>query len=99
VIKMKVTIKNDITPMTKKLAKQLDNISTDAYDYFVAQTPIKTGNARRNTDLDKPKDTIYADYDYAGRLDAGASRQAPKGMIEPTQRFIQREFDRIIKGK
>ena len=98
-IKMKVTIKNDITPMTKKLAKQLDNISTDAYDYFVAQTPIKTGNARRNTDLDKPKDTIYADYDYAGRLDAGASRQAPKGMIEPTQRFIQREFDRIIKGK
>jgi hypothetical protein len=96
---MKVTIKNDITPMTKKLAKQLDNISTDAYDYFVAQTPIKTGNARRNTDLDKPKDTIYADYDYAGRLDAGASRQAPKGMIEPTQRFIQREFDRIIKGK
>ena len=98
-IKMKVTIKNDITPMTKKLAKQLDNISTDAYDYFVAQTPIKTGNARRNTDLDKPKDTIYADYDYAGRLDAGASRQAPNGMIEPTQRFIKREFDRIIKGK
>jgi hypothetical protein len=99
---MKVTIKNDITPMTKKLAKQLDNISTDAYDYFVAQTPIAKingGNARRNTDLDKPKDTIYADYDYAGRLDAGASRQAPKGMIEPTQRLIKREIDRIIKGK
>ena len=85
--------------MTKKMAKQLDNITTDAYDYFVAQTPIKTGNARRNTDLDKPKDTIYADYDYAGRLDAGSSRQAPKGMIAPTQRFIQREFDKITKGK
>lgn len=98
-IKMNVTIKNDITPMTKKMASQLDNLPTDAYNYFVAQTPVKTGNARRNTDFDKPKDTIYADYDYASRLDAGSSKQAPKGMIEPTQRFIQREFDKIIKGK
>lgn len=74
----------------------------DAYQYFRGITPIKTGNARSNTTLDKPGRTIEADYAYAGVLDAGrritssgqrGSTQAPNGMSGPTLK----ELDRIVK--
>jgi hypothetical protein len=32
---------------------------------------------------------IVADYGYAGRLDEGASRQAPEGMSDPTIEYIE----------
>jgi hypothetical protein len=74
----------------------------DAYQYFRGITPIKTGNARSNTTLDKPGRTIEADYPYAGVLDAGrrmtsggmrGSTQAPTGMSGPTLK----ELDRMVK--
>lgn len=73
-----------------------------AYQYFRALTPIKTGNARSNTSLDLANKTIEADYAYAGVLDAGrrltshgmrGSQQAPNGMSGPTIK----EIDRIAK--
>jgi hypothetical protein len=58
-----------------------------AYRVFYSNTPIRSGNARRNTDL--RKDEIQANYPYAGRLDEGYSRQSPKGMVEPTIKWLQ----------
>jgi len=70
-----------------RLNKVLDtvsdkNITEVAYKAFVKNTPVRSGNARRNTR--KSGNAIDANYAYAQRLEEGYSRQAPKGMTEPT---------------
>jgi hypothetical protein len=73
----------------KEIKKVLDPIkmAQQAYKVFGANTPIKTGNARRNTHLFQ--DTIQADYPYAQRLDQGYSKQRPDGMTKPTMAFLK----------
>lgn len=75
----------------EKVAKTLPK---EALDYFVDSTPIRTGNARRSTRL--RGNTIDADYNYAERLDEGYSRQSPKGMSGPTEKFLQKRIDDLI---
>jgi hypothetical protein len=46
---------------------------------------------------------IRANYNYAGALDEGKSRQAPNGMSEPTIEQMEKEFipnaiERINRG-
>lgn len=67
-----------------------------ALDFFKKTTPIQSGNARRRTRREDQK--IVADYPYAERLDQGSSRQAPDGMSEPTIEFIEKEFDKRLRG-
>ena len=81
------------------------DLTDDAYTYFVAQTPIRSGNARRNTSLASTKDsktglskaTIEGDYAYAQRLDDGYSPQAPTGMTGPTEKYIERRLDELVR--
>ena len=82
--------------MAGEINKRIDQLKTDlqskklaaeAYKFFRDHTPIKTGNARRNTHL--TGDTIQADYRYAQRLDNGYSPQAPSGMSKPTDQYIK----------
>ena len=75
----------------ERVAKTLPK---EAYDYFVDSTPIRSGNARRSTRL--RGDTIDANYAYAERLDEGYSRQAPKGMTGPTEKFLEKRIDDLI---
>lgn len=63
-----------------------DDLAKEAYKVFLKNTPIASGAARRNTTLNGSE--IRANYPYAGKLDAGRSRQAPNGMVEPTLKFI-----------
>lgn len=79
-----------------KLEQALDTLPEAALDYFKSQTPVRSGNARRNTYL--RQDTIIADYPYSQRLDDGYSRQSPDGMTAPTEKWIQKEVDRRLKG-
>ncbi len=80
-------IKRKIEQVEKKLdQKELLDL---AYNVFKKNTPIDTGNARKNTKKEG-SDTIFADYAYARRLDQGYSRQAPDGMKKPM-------FDEIRK--
>ena len=67
-----------------QVLRTLDNnhITDVAYKAFVQNTPIRSGNARRKTR--KGAGTIDANYAYAQRLEEGWSKQAPKGMTEPT---------------
>jgi hypothetical protein len=67
-----------------------------AYKFFQSLTPIKSGNARRRTRLNNNKD-IEARYDYASYLDEGSSKQAPKGMSEPTVVELKKLVARYIK--
>ena len=94
---IKLTIQNNLTPSLKKIQKKLDNLPKEAYKEFVKTTPVRTGNARRKTKLNK--DTIEANYPYAKKLDEGYSKQAPKGMTKPTEDFIKKRVSQIVKGK
>jgi hypothetical protein len=78
------------------LVKRLDDLPEEAHKEFIKNTPVRSGNARRNTRLDNTK--IVADYPYSQRLDEGYSRQARQGMTEPTEQWIQKEVDRRLKG-
>lgn len=95
----KLNIKDTITSSIKKKQKELDKLPEEAYKFFKAQTPIRTGNARRRTKLDKGRDEIVADYPYATKLDEGYSQQAPEGMTKPTEKFIQKRANQIMRKK
>jgi hypothetical protein len=85
-------IAKDIT----KLKKRLSDFPEEALDKFKELTPIDTGNARRNTTL-KNKKTIVADYPYAGRLNDGWSKQAPKGIVRPFFKWLRQRSRMIFK--
>lgn len=91
--------------MAGEISKRLTQLNTDlqskklaiaAFKFFRDNTPIKTGNARRNTHL--VGDTIEADYRYAQRLDQGYSSQAPAGMTKPTDQYMRDWIAKHGKG-
>jgi len=86
----------------KKVNQYLTDLPRQMYDEFVDNTPVKTGNARKNTHLRKT--AIEADYGYAVRLEGargkfgtrkGWSSQAPNGMLEPTVKEIKQRLRRL----
>jgi hypothetical protein len=70
----------------------------DGLKEFKALTPIRSGNARSNTDLTN-KNEIVGNYAYAQRLDRGWSRQAPRGMIGPFTKWWIDQLKRIARIK
>lgn len=90
---------DDCLNQFKQLSEVPDRVAKQAFKFFVDQTPIRSGNARRSTRLDDT--TIVADYAYAERLDTGWSKQAPDGMSAPTEaeieRLMNKEINRIGK--
>lgn len=86
--------KDTITPSIAKMRQALKELPGKAYQEWLKNTPIDTGNARRKTRLRGT--VIEAQYPYAQRLDEGWSKQSPKGMTEPTQKFVDREMKRIM---
>jgi hypothetical protein len=90
---------SNIKKRLDKVLKTLDddNISQVAYDKFKDVTPIKTGNAKRNTKKNGKK--IEANYPYATILDKGrhmtrrgmrGSDQAPEGMSKPALEEVRK---------
>jgi HK97 gp10 family phage protein len=73
------SIDKELSDMVKQLA---DEVLVDAR----GNTPIKTGNARRNWNKRVKDDTftVMNRVPYIERLEAGASKQAPRGIIGPT---------------
>ena len=68
--------------LKQTLAELADEVLVDAR----ANTPIKSGNARRNWTKKVMDNNFEVEnrVPYIERLEAGASRQAPKGIIGPT---------------
>jgi len=65
-----------------------ENLTDIGYKTFYDETPVRSGNARRNTK--KQAREIQANYPYAKRLDEGYSKQSPDGMVQPTLAAIRR---------
>jgi hypothetical protein len=83
-----------VSKMFDQAEKVAKTLPKEAYDYFVDSTPIRTGNARNKTRL--RGNTIDANYNYAERLDNGYSRQSPKGMTGPTEKFLEKRINDLI---
>jgi hypothetical protein len=83
---------NKMFDQAEAIAKTLPR---EAYDVFRANTPIRTGNARSRTRL--TGSTIEANYPYAERLDDGYSNQRPRGMTEPTEKFLEKRVNDLIR--
>ena len=79
-------------------SRLLAPIPKKGYDKFKSVTPIRTGNAKRNTNFRNTQTggRISGDYDYANRLNQGASRQAPEGMTEPTIEEVKKQVKRVL---
>lgn len=89
--------KNRISRSTRGITARFAELPNDAYNFWKRITPVRTGNARRRTRLQGSK--IRANYNYAVPLDDGWSKQAPKGMSEPTERYIKQRIRRHILRK
>ena len=87
-ISIDIKIDDNITKKLTSTKQALANYPAQAEVKFKTLTPIKSGNARRNTRLVN-KDTIEANYPYAVPLDNGHSRQAPQGMTKPFEAWVR----------
>jgi hypothetical protein len=88
-MKLKVSVDlKQVNDLDKRGEAEAKKLAKDAHLYFILQTPMDKGFARRHTRLVNNK--IEANYAYAERLDEGYSKQAPKGMVEPTEKYIDK---------
>lgn len=93
-ITVDVTIQDDLTNEIKRIKQQLAAVPKQAEAEFVALTPIRSGNARRHTNLVGKQ--IQAHYPYAQRLDQGYSKQAPRGMTRPFEQWFKNRIRKIM---
>jgi hypothetical protein len=78
----------------RTISALVSQLAADVESEIKKNTPVKTGNARRNwvkTVSAKTFD-VTNKVPYIERLEAGASRQAPKGMIGPTLTTIKGKY-------
>lgn len=89
--------KDNINPSLDRQQEELQTkVLKLALLKFKESTPKRTGNARKKTNL--RGNTIEAKYSYATNLDKGSSRKAPKGMTEPTRKFLNKYIEtRIVR--
>lgn len=80
-------LKNDLSNFLKGLSEE---IIKDAK----ANTPIRSGNARRSWTKTTTKSgaVINNKVPYIERLEAGASRQAPRGILGPTLTQVKGKY-------
>jgi len=83
----------NIDKRINQLNRALPKLVEHGYKVFKAETPIDTGNARRNTK--RVRNQIRGDYPYANRLNNGWSKQSPDGMTTPTIESIRKEVKKI----
>lgn len=93
-LQVEIKVDDKISKEINKVKKQLKNVPVESLKEFKSLTPIDSGNARRKTRLEK--DTIKADYPYAQRLDEGWSKQAPRGMTIPFEKWFKSKIKQIM---
>jgi len=93
---MKITInKRQFDGLVKDLEEMPIAVMKTLYPYYRNKTPIRSGNARNRTKLNR--NTINSKYDYAGKLDEGWSKQAPDGFTEPSIDQLDKLIGNYIK--
>jgi len=95
VIKVDVNIDDGLSRVLKGMETELRKYPDEAEAKFISLTPVKSGNARRNTNLNNQQ-IIEAKYPYAERLDTGRSKQAPQGMTKPFEQWVNAKVRKIF---
>ena len=77
-----------------ELAKLVKQVADDVYKTAKANTPVRSGNARSKWQEAVSARTFNVSnkVPYIGRLEAGASRKAPQGIIGPTLTTIKGKY-------
>ncbi len=96
-MEVRLRIRDNISADLERKKREIARLPKQAFEFFRDETPVRTGNARRKTRY-KNK-TIVAGYPYAQKLDDGYSKQAPKGMTNPTLQFIRRTLNRLMRRR
>jgi HK97 gp10 family phage protein len=80
--------------LNKELSRLVQRVAAETDSSARANTPIKTGHARRSwrKQVDDKGFTVENKVPYIERLEAGASRQAPRGIIGPTLTQVKGKF-------
>ena len=86
--------KRDLKQLDKEINEAIDDSMKMTYKFFKKTTPIDKGHARRMTSYNARTLTISGKYPYAEQLDSGYSKQAPKGMTEPSLKFLEKQLKR-----
>jgi len=91
---MDISIAFSDSDLKRTLREFVKEVADEAFKKAKSNTPIKTGNARRNwTKSVTAKDAVIQNrVPYIERLEAGASRQAPKGILKPTLTEIKGKY-------
>lgn len=81
----------DIKQLAKELKMTVEQLADEVLVDARANTPVRSGNARRNwtKKVNSNSFEVANRVPYIERLEAGASRQAPKGIIGPTLQQIK----------
>ena len=87
----------DLKRLEKDIDKAITDSMQDTFKYYIKETPVKGGNARRRTKFNKNRNSINSNYDYAGRLDSGWSKQAPKGFTKPSLNFLEKQITKNFR--
>tara|TARA_B100001057_G_C22854223_1_gene952129 strand:+ start:2846 stop:3151 length:306 start_codon:yes stop_codon:yes gene_type:complete len=80
----------------KTIAKTINRFMADAFDIVKSETPIDTGNARRNWRKKNKGRKVENRVPYIARLNEGHSKQARDGIAEPAIEKLNNNFK---KGK
>jgi hypothetical protein len=91
---MKVTFTGSssiVGNLKKELSQMVRDLGNTTLQEAKGHTPVKSGNARSKWTKTDTKDNfeVANRVPYIERLEAGASRQAPKGIIGPTLTAIK----------
>jgi hypothetical protein len=81
-----------INELKQSLHDEINKLRDETYKAARDVTPVKTGNAKRNWKKRGANTNFKVEnkVPYIERLEAGASRQAPNGIINPTLASITR---------
>ena len=89
-------MKIDSSKFNKRMSKLLElpqDAMDDTFPFYKNKTPVRSGNARNKTKKNRLK--INSNYPYAGRLDEGWSKQAPKGFTSPSIDFLENTVNKL----
>jgi len=94
---MKLTITGvgtDINNLNVELEKLVKSVADDVYTFSKANTPVRSGNARRNwtEKTSKSNFEVKNNVPYIERLDKGYSKKAPNGITMPTLSQIKGKY-------
>lgn len=93
-MRVSALIRFDVKQLENSVDDFVAKVASDVETAARINTPKKSGNARKNWRKTKTNDgfSIENTVPYIGRLEAGASKQAPRGIIGPTLGAIRRKY-------